>query len=69
MIAVYKTVPPDEIRKDAIEAIEKVNAFFANASYRKRICRAQLWYGKVVKIRKGHVEADINAAADAAIAG
>lgn len=67
MLVVYKTIPAKEIRKDAREAIEKVNAWFA--SNKKRICRAQLWYGKVVDVRRGHVEEDINTAAKAAIAG
>lgn len=60
MIVIYKTVPNATIKKDAKASIPKIEAFF-EANPKRRICRAQFWYGKFKKIRRNHVKEDVDA--------
>jgi len=68
MIIVYNKVTNKQILKDAKKAVKQIQEWFGQNPNR-RICKAELWYGKVAKIRKNHIEADINKAAEVAIAG
>jgi hypothetical protein len=60
MIVIYKTIPDDELRASAEEIIPKIEAFFSQ-NPRRRVCRSELWYGKVYSIKKKDVAGQINA--------
>jgi hypothetical protein len=66
MLVVYHKIPEAQIREEAESCIAKVNTFFAKRP-KRRVCRAEFWYGKVRSIRRGHVVEDVNAARDEAI--
>lgn len=55
-----------EIKKDAKELLEKSTEFFAN-NPRRRVANVCVWYGRAIKIRKTHIEEDVNAAAEFAM--
>jgi hypothetical protein len=67
MIILYNKVSEKTIREEAKDTIERITEWF-QAYPRRRVCRAELWYGKMVSVRKKHVEEDINKAAEEAIA-
>jgi len=65
MIAFYKTIPNETIRKDAKKVIKQITKWFAwNPS--RPTCNAETWYGEQTTIRRGHVTEDVNTAAEAA---
>ena len=66
MLMVYSIIPNDKIKKDGKELVGRVNEFF-ETNKRRRICNLMAWYGKQIKVRKGHVQEDINAAVKAAL--
>lgn len=66
MIVIYRTIPNAEIRKDAATAIGTCKLFFQTNPKRK-VANVGVWYGKMVKVRRGHIVEDINAARDAAL--
>lgn len=66
MIALYRKVPESQIRQDAKEGITKIEAWFLKNPKRK-VCRSELWYGKQVSIRRGHVAGDMEAAMQEAL--
>jgi hypothetical protein len=62
----YKRVPKAQILKDAKKAKVDIAAWFKNNPKRK-VCNAEFWYGKRVKIKPNSIDADVDAAAQAAI--
>lgn len=60
MIVIYNKLTKKELKASAKETIAKVNEWFNN-NPRRKVCKAELWYGKVHKIRRDHVEEDIQA--------
>jgi len=68
MIIIYKKVSKKQIAKDVKETTPKLEQWFVD-NPKRRICRATLWYGRMVGIRRGHVPEDVRAAASAANGG
>ncbi len=68
MIVVYQKITDTEIRRDARNAVRQINKWFKQNPNRTD-CKTEVWYGKMVVVRRGHVSEDIRAAADAAIKG
>ena len=64
---VYQKMPEHELRDSAKEIIPKIEAFF-DQNPRRRVCRSELWYGKMHSIKKKDVAGQINAIVDALIA-
>jgi hypothetical protein len=61
MIIVYQKVPESRIRREAKEGVPKIETWFVKNPKRK-VCRTNLWYGKRVFIRRGHVAKDMEEA-------
>lgn len=61
-IVVQSRVPSKEIRAEVPDAIRKVQMWFELNS-RRKTCNAQIWQGRVAKVRRSHVAVDIKAAA------
>lgn len=68
MIVVYKKIPVEDIRKDTVETIVKVEAWFKR-NPKRRVCHVEVWYGKRMDIHKGHVKEDMAKAQAEAISG
>ena len=66
MILVYSTIPDEEIRSGAEEAVANIGQWFKD-NPRRQVCKANCWYGRQVKVRKGRVREDIEAARDLAL--
>lgn len=66
MLVFYKTLPAATIRKDSKTTIKKINKWFKD-NPKRRVCRAELWYGDVVSIKRNAVEKMVTAAAEKAI--
>jgi hypothetical protein len=62
----YQKLPAKAIRKSAKRSIDGIEEFF-KCNPKKKICVAELWYGRTIDVRKGHVAEDVNAAAELAI--
>jgi len=65
LLAIYERIPDAEIDKTAEKVKADVAKWFA-ANPKRRVCNAQVWYNRVVKIRRAHAAKDIDAAAKAA---
>ena len=61
MIAIYGKVPAKEIKKGGKDAIKQIEKWF-KANPKKKVCHAQVWYGKMKNVRRGYVSEDINEA-------
>lgn len=61
MLVVYKTVPNEEIQKEGEELKQKIKQFFVD-NPKRRVCRLETWYGKLVTIKKNQVEQGIDEA-------
>lgn len=68
MIFIYKKISARQILKDAKDAKKKVAEWF-KANPKRKNCKAEMWYGKVVIIHPNSIDSDIDAAAEAAIRG
>ena len=66
MIVLYARLTEADIRAQIPEGIRKANEFLAKHPDRQE-CVAGMWYRRQVTVRRGHVEEDINAAAEDAI--
>lgn len=66
MIAVYRTIPAEEIKANAEAAILQIEEWFKN-NPRRRICRTAVWYGKSIKIKRGKVRETLESAVKEAI--
>ena len=66
MLVVYHKIPADEIRADAAKAIVQIGEWF-KTNPKRRVCNAQIWYGKTAKIRRKTVAEDITKAMNEAI--
>jgi hypothetical protein len=62
MLVLYTKLTKKELEESAKQAIVQVTQWFESNPKRK-VCKAKLWYGKTVKIRRGHVAEDVNAEA------
>ncbi len=63
---VYKRLTEEEIRQDARKVMEDLERWFQE-NPRRMICHAELWYGRPARIRRQHVEEDVEKAAQAAL--
>lgn len=66
MFVVYETVPAEKIRQTAKEIITQIADWFT-ANPKRRVCHAQLWYGRTVTIKRKTIEQQVNEAAEEAI--
>jgi len=66
MIIVYARVTDDEIRSGAVQAIADIKAWF-KANPKRRVCNADCWYGRRIKVRRDYVCEDVEAARDQAL--
>ncbi len=62
----HKRMPAKTIRKEAKKLVVDISKWFVE-NPKRRVCRAELWYGAQVTIRKNHVEEDIDKATKAAL--
>ena len=63
---VYKPLSNKELKEMAEKAIKGITKFFKE-NPRRRICNVELWYGRQVKVRKNHIEEDIQKALEKAL--
>lgn len=66
MLVVYSKIPESRIRREAKEGVTKIEAWFVKNPKRK-VCRSELWYGKLTTIRRGHVAEDMAEAVKVAL--
>jgi len=52
-------MPEDELRKTAADAIDQINSWFTS-NPKRRVCHAELWYGKRLAIKRKTVAKQIN---------
>lgn len=62
-IMVYKKIPREVMEKEAVTLKADLTKWFA-ANPKRRVCNAQVWYGRAVKIRKNTISADVDAAVE-----
>lgn len=62
----YKTIPNSTIKREGEKAVAGIEKWFAD-NPKRRVCNAEVWYGKRAKIRKGHVQEDMDKAVEAAV--
>lgn len=60
---IYNKISEKELIKTTEDAISRVKTWFA-ANPRRRICNIQWVYGKMIKVRKNHIDEDINKEAE-----
>jgi hypothetical protein len=60
-------VPDDQIKKEAEDAIPKIEKFFDDHP-RRLTCVVQLWYDQMAKVRRGQVKEDVERYRDEALA-
>lgn len=58
---VYSRLTPAELDRAADDAKRDITKWFAT-NKRRRVCNAQLWYGRMYKINKSQIEKNIDAA-------
>ena len=59
MILVYKRLSKKQLLKEAKETINQINEWFEKNPTRK-VCKAELWYGKIYTIKRNTVADRIN---------
>lgn len=67
MIVVYRKFTPAQIRKDVKINIKKIAQWFEQ-NPKRRVCRAELWYGQSISIKKATIKEQLEKAAEEAIA-
>jgi len=60
MIVIYPKMTEENLRKAAEAAISQVGGWFQQ-NPKRRVCRAELWYGKHLSLKRKTVAAQINA--------
>jgi len=60
MIVIYPKPTKKELKREAKNAIEKIEQFFQTHPTRKT-CRVKLWYDKVVTFHRGQVKKEMDA--------
>lgn len=68
MIAIYKRLSEKQIRKECKSTIKKLEKWFIDNPNR-RVCHAQLWYGRPISIKKTTIKSQVEDAAENAISG
>jgi len=63
---VFKKIPVKEIRNGGKDLTKKCEEFFKN-NPKRRVANVQVWYQKVVKIRKAQIKEDVAAAVEEAL--
>lgn len=58
-----KRYSDDELREAAKEMETRTEQFFKDKP-RRRVCNVGAWYGQIIRIRRGHVKEDVQAALD-----
>ena len=59
MIIVYPKMSEEELRKIAADAIPQIQEWFQQ-NPKRRVCHAELWYGKKLTIKRKDVAKQIN---------
>ena len=59
--AVYRRLSENEIREMGQNVVAQATQFFAN-NPKRRVARAGVWYGKLIKVRRNHVQEDVDVA-------
>lgn len=57
----HQKMTPAELRAAADQAQADITKWYT-ANPKRRVCNAELWYGKQYKIRKAHINYDIELA-------
>ena len=68
MIIIRSRIPNSEIRKECEDAIPNIEKWFQK-NPKRRVCRSEGWYSKMISVRRGHVRADLEDARVKAING
>jgi len=63
MIVIYEKIPAKTIRKEAKEVIQKITEWFQN-NPKRRVCDAQLWYGRRLKVKRKMIAEQVNGLAE-----
>jgi hypothetical protein len=63
---IYQRLPRQEILASAKEEIKNITKWFED-NPKRRVCRAEFWYGVVITIKKGTIKEQVNQAAKDAI--
>lgn len=66
MFVIYKTIPEAELRALAADTIPKISKWFEK-NPKRRVCKAELWYGRTHKIKRKDVASQINTIVEALI--
>jgi hypothetical protein len=61
LITLHKRIPVKELRKMGKEVILQSEEFFKN-NPRRKVAYAQVWYQRIIKIRKKYIKEDVDAA-------
>lgn len=64
MFVLHQKMSPAELQAAADKTKPEIEAWFAK-NPKRRVCNAQLWYDKVVKVHRGKVSAELDAAVQA----
>lgn len=59
MILVYDRLTEKQLKKDASEVVKNLTKWFKDNPKRK-VCRAELWYGKMHSIKRKNIKGQIN---------
>jgi len=65
MILLYQKYTEPQFKEMQRTAKTNITKWFKDHP-RRKVCKAEIFYGKVVPIRRDHIDEDIQAAADAA---
>ena len=63
MILIYKRLTKKQLNKLAKDVVKQSEEFFA-ANPKRKTATAQVWYGKVIKIRRNHIQEDVDKAVE-----
>ena len=63
MLAIYQRLTLTELQQQQADAVAQLNNWFVQ-NPKRRICKAQLWYGRQHKIKRNDVASQIKQIAD-----
>lgn len=63
MFVIYNKISETELREAAAKTILQLDEWFNN-NPKRRVCRAELWYGRSHKIKRKNVADQINTIVD-----
>ena len=68
MLASYGIIPVKTIRQEAKKAIRDITSWFEN-NPKRRVCKTEMWYGKMHSIKRKTITEQVDEAAAEAIKG